>query len=661
MERMFQMSKKELNIIVPLRLDPEEGAEIVIARSKILFEKYGLKKFMYFCPSKGWRGKCYPPKEEFERCGRVFLEIKKELKPLGISCGWWIATTVKAGYREDFQMYVRPDGSEHPFMICPLGENYRKAFSESMLAFVKIGEPDFLFTEDDFQIDTGCFCEDHIKGFEEYAGKYYSRETIANALKEKKDFELIDMWRNYSKSTIVGLAKAIRDALSEEYPHVPIGYMQTGAVDFEGDSTDELVRTLAGEGNTPMTRLFGCFYCGGDPAEMPKQLFHTLYSRQHLEDDIDFLHETDTYPHSKFFTSEKDVKAMFGMVFSWGFDGSIFHCTATAEKAFDADAPYGEVFRAERDRLTEMANLTRDCEVTGVEVLYDPFCNTVFSEGDAYYPRWIKSVSQFGISYGSKKSPVAFIDDRFIRCADEERILEYLSKGLFVDGDGAKALCERGFGKYIGVEVGEDVFLAGKRMYDLGSQEYICESFGTGTMPGANGWCPAGQGTLLELKITDEKCQPITEFKNFEGEVIAPAMTWFENSLGGKIVVMGMTLRGNNSHSLFHGTRQSLIQGLISKISDDVVYVKDEAKVMVIANKPKENADFSGILTLLNTGADTVCDAKVYVPEGFAKFACVSFLDIDGKWKNADFEKDGNDITIKMPLKFQEPVYLMLK
>ena len=68
------------------------------------------------------------------------------------------------------------------------------------------------------------------------------------------------MWREYSKSTIVGLAKCLRDALSKEYPHIPIGYMQTGAVDFEGDSTDELVRTLAGEGNTPMTRLFGCFY-----------------------------------------------------------------------------------------------------------------------------------------------------------------------------------------------------------------------------------------------------------------------------------------------------------------------------------------------------------------------------------------------------------------
>ena len=62
------MSKKELNMIVPLRLDPEEGAEMVISRSKILFEKYGMKKFIYFCPSKGWRGKCYPPKEEFERC-----------------------------------------------------------------------------------------------------------------------------------------------------------------------------------------------------------------------------------------------------------------------------------------------------------------------------------------------------------------------------------------------------------------------------------------------------------------------------------------------------------------------------------------------------------------------------------------------------------------
>ena len=135
--------------------------------------------------------------------------------------------------------------------------------------------------------------------------------------------------------------------------------------------------------------------------------------------------------------------------------------------------------------------------------------------GGSLFPPEKSNVSQFGISYNTKKSPVAFVDDRFLRCADEKSILEYLSKGLFLDGDGAKVLCDRGFGKYIGVEVGEDVFSTGKRMYDLGSQEFVCEPFGFGTMPAANGWCPAGQGILRHLTITDENCKTVTELKNF--------------------------------------------------------------------------------------------------------------------------------------------------
>lgn len=138
-------------------------------------------------------------------------------------------------------------------------------------------------------------------------------------------------------------------------------------------------------------------------------------------------------------------------------------------------------------------------------------------------------------------------------------------------------------------------------------------------------------------------------------------MTWFENSLGGKIVVMGMTLKGNNSFSLFHGARQNLIQNLISKISDDVAYVKNEAKVMLIANKPKEKAEFSAILTLINMGADTVSGARVYIPSDFAKVESLFCLDIDGEWKKADYEKMREDIILKMPLEFQEPVYIMLK
>lgn len=666
------MSKKKLDMYIPFPIALGEREVKQTIHAALAFHKsYGFDRFLFYGPSKGFRSKHYPSKEDFRLLAFSFREIKEALAPMGISCGWWIATTVKAGVREDFDMLVRSDGSVHPFMICPLGENYRRAFCEGLSTFMEIGEPDFIFTEDDFQIDTGCFCDNHLQQFSHCAGRYYSRQELWDALNHPEaNLPLIKMWRSFSKSTLVGLAKVLREELDKKYPHIPMGYMQTGATDYEGDSTNELVRTLAGSQNIPMTRLFGCFYCGGDPGEWPAILFHPLYSRQHLEKDIKFLHETDTFPHSRYFSSGKDVKTMLATVFSWGFDGSIFHCTNSDhypgdDSEVNPPSCFAAAFCDEKNRFEEIAEKTENCEILGVEIPYDPLFHTVSLEEGEFTPYWVKPISQFGISYTSKEADIAFMDERFAKYADEETLMKYLSKGLFLDGDAAKALCERGYSGLLGVTVGEDIFAQDLFLFDLGAAEILTPEFEVfktvGRMPCANMWCPAGQGILRKINIIDKNAHVVTEVRSFQNELVAPGMTYFENSLGGTIVVMGMTLKGNHSQSLFNGQRQKIVTGLISDISDKYVYVENEAKISVIANVPKKEEDYNYLITLINLGFDNAENVKIHIPEKMEDVENIYILDKDGKWKTAEFQRKKNEIILGFPLEFQEPVYLMLR
>ena len=100
----------------------------------------------------------------------------------------------------------------------------------------------------------------------------------------------------------------------------------------------------------------------------------------------------------------------------------------------------------------------------------------------------------------------------------------------------------------MGVSVGDDVAAEGKNRFDLGAREILkppYDRFSKGkNMPSAH-MLAKGNGILRELKITEEGVEVISEAYSFDKKFLSIAMTFFENSLGGRIVVMGMTLKNN--------------------------------------------------------------------------------------------------------------------
>lgn len=244
--------------------------------------------------------------------------------------------------------------------------------------------------------------------------------------------------------------------------------------------------------------------------------------------------------------------------------------------------------------------------------------------------------------------------------------MKYLSKGLFLDGDAAKALCKRGYGKYIGVEVGEDVVTVGKRLFDLGAREVICDGFVSESkgrnMPSAHMLSVYGNGKLLELTKIDDKCETVSEACTFQKEFISVAMTRFQNELGGKVVVMGMTLDGNYSQSLYNYRRQKLIQELLCWCRDSYTYVKDAPDVYLIENKADnpEECGFKSMLTAANLCEDNLDSLTLHIAEDFGKVNKVQIVDDNGKLKKVKFTKTDDGINIKTSVESLRPIYILL-
>lgn len=660
----------DLNVIIPISIDLDwMPKESIIKDILEQHQNYGFTHFALACPSGGWRSVGYPPREFYKESAELFAQIHDAVKPYGIVLGWWNTLTIKSGQSEDFSGIIKADGQKHPFSNCPLDENYKRRFSQDIAYFAEIAQPAFIILEDDYSIKAsfGCYCENHLREFAKRQGKYYSREELV-ALESQKTPEALTAlraWRELLKDSLVGLASSIRAELDKCTPHIPAGIMQSGAADLDGNNTEAVARALAGKNHTPFCRFFGAFYHSYSSKDIPYLLFHSLYNKQHISGDFTFYHETDTYPHTKFFTAAAHIRSIMATVYSYGFDGSTFQ-TQQLLDCPNEEGIYGRLFNAERARYNAVYRVAKDCSLKGAQLAYDPFFNNLPGDASEADPLWLKCLIRFGIPYISTESTVAFWDLRQAKYADHDRIIQALSKTLFVDGEAAKVLCERGYSEYLGVQIGNCVTDHSNLAYDLAAREVICDKFaheGKGrNMPSAHMYNPLGNGRMLSITPTDEKCEVVTEYYDYKRQFISTSMTRFENSLGGKVVVMGLTLDGNKSHALYNYRRKRLLAEMLVWADCDFAFVKEAPEVFLIENRAKNanESGFKGMFTLINYCEDELNEISMYLPKELRYPSSVSVLAENGEWQNIDYSLSDDGILLKEKFSHLLPVYILI-
>ena len=666
--------KKQLDVIVPISLELDwPTKESVISDILEQKELYGITKFALACPCGGWRSVGYPPTEFFEERAHLFKEIKEALEPHGVTCGWWITLTVKSGLSDDFIPMTKADGTTTPFANCPLDPHFRERIAKNMALFAKIAKPAFIFTEDDYSVMAaaglqGCFCHYHLDEFAKRMGKYYTREELVKifAQPDEESVQLLRAWRELIKDTMVGISECIRAEIDKESPEIPLGPMEPGSAMAEGNSMESVARAMAGDQHMPFCRVCGVFYGRVESKEIPGRLFHPLYIRQHTPQPFHFLHESDTFPHTRFFGAGGHMRSMMATVYSYGFEGSTFQTQQLVDKANEEKA-YGLMFAKEKARFTEAFHIASQCDVKGVEMCYDPFWNTYpdpRSQGRTRGgPLWVSPIARFGIAHTSKEADVAFWDYVNAAHADHETVMKYLSKGLFLDGNAAKELCRRGYGEYLGVEIGENV-APGHQIYDLGEREVICDAFareGKGrTMPSAH-MLANGNGVLYGIEVKDPKAEVVSIACTFQKKFLGNAMTRFENKLGGRIVVMGMTLENNNSQCLYNYRRQRLFQDLLRWCADQYVFAEEAPDLFTIVNEAKdpEKSGFKGMFTLINLCEDALDELQLHIPAYWQEAKNFKIMDKQGVWQQAEFEKKGDQLILRHEFAYLTPVYIL--
>ena len=670
MQEDREMNEKDkLDILIPISIDHDwPTVQQVIEEIREQHREYGISRFALACPGGGWRYAGFPPEEFYREKAEFFRAVKEAVANEGIECGWWITLTIKSGPDPRWNRMIRMNGTETPMASCPLNPVFKEVFARNTALFVKIARPAFVITEDDFSISAatqgeGCFCELHLAEFARREGRVYTREELKAILEQTtpEAHALRRRWRTLMRDTLTGFASAMREAVDKENPEVPMGTMQSGCWDRDGDATEAVSRAIAGKNHVPFCRLYGTFYGGEQIPETPGKLFHSLYSRQHMGENFRCYHESDTFPHTRFFTSAACMRIFLGCGYSYGFAGSTFQTQQLLDDANEEKA-YCKLFKEELPRFQAISDKAKQCRLKGVRLHYDPFMMTAEKGHGA---AWCEVLSLMGIPYTTLSSQVTFLSGAQVAGLSDEEIRELLSHGLFLDGEAADHLCKRGYAAEIGVMTGDDPAV-GMNAFDLGGREVIDSRFVPESrgrhMHRAEFYSPRGRGVQYALTPVDPGCEIITRTVTYDRKELSVGMSRFVNRLGGKVVVISQGVSGNHSSSLYNYRRQKLFHEQLKWCCDEFVLVKDEARIFLIQNEALSPADagFFGMLTLTNLNPDPTEGFSLHLPPAWQGREFLR-LDSSGNFLPCPAEKTSDGVRFAFPLGYAYPEVIIAR
>ena len=247
--------------------------------------------------------------------------------------------------------------------------------------------------------------------------------------------------------------------------------------------------------------------------------------------------------------------------------------------------------------------------------------------------------------YSSENGGVTCLEgDVDTRLSDFE-ITEILSGSVILASDTAKNLINRGFGKYLGVDVQE---WTGKQpireIYKNGSHSAI--------QMGLKQLIPTSEKTLVDSVVCNT-----TDYEIYEE--LFPGVTVFENELGGTVIVFCGTpvseFHISQAFSFLNYSRKDQLIGLLNLTGEmPVYYPGDEEVYLKVADM--ENGQV--FCALFNIGLDPIEGVELvcnFEAKGF------ELLMPNGETKEVSFIKKGNTYKLDVFAQILDPVVVFIK
>ena len=593
-----------------------------------------------------------PVVDKAEAYCKSYIKYKEKLDKAGIKSGVLIQSTIGHGYKlfqdHPFQKYTNLTDGAETSVACPSD----KCFNEYIYNAVKkiaLCKPSAIMIDDDFRLvaraGKGCACPHHIRRFNEVAGLNLTREELYEKVK-KNDEEgkrLYDIFASVNHESMAETARVIRKAIDDVDPTIQ-GSLCTGAYNTTYDVN--IAKILAGKDNPVIVRLNNGFY------SMPGTRFYSFTSfrayRQcaKLKKHCDIiLAETDTCPHNRYSTSAHALHTHFTCSVLEGCTGAKQWLMRTPYEP-QSGVAYKKILSKYAKFYQAVADLAPKLKWHGFATYSSLNPDISFAHED--HATWISyclEVLGLPVFFNSDLSGVVTFDGPNVANYDNETILEILSKKVILSSDSAKALIDKGYGKYLGVNV----------------QDWVGKTANQEIVYNDDEWCSM-QKNHKELVITNEKTKVLSKVCNTvvggKTEYLFPGSTKFENSLGGTVYVFcGTPFVPHTYHEgysfLNYTRKRQLLDILIENNEAPIYYEGDEEVYLKVAD-----IDGGGqFVSFINQCADPVENVTLTIDKNASS---VYKLNENGEKVAVEFTQNGNKLTLNENAYVLQPLMLFI-
>ena len=490
---------------------------------------------------------CYESLEDIRKNANKISKEISALKSLGVkSVGINILNTI--GQNDDgwdflevspFQTMVGHDGTATRGSICMRSEGFVEYMCKKYELYSDTGA-DFLWVDDDMRIAWHgalfpCFCENCLSAFGKLTGKSYGREELVKTL--DSDLSLRYKWMKFNADKMCEHVRACADAARRVNPNIRLGLMTVGLDThfYNLNNFEDMMQALGAD----MLRPGGGYWTADVPEDYFAKCLSVAYQIEKTPSASDIQYESETIPHLKCKPKKIHHLEMCAALMS-GCNGITIDDVRVSEPRYYREMI--EIIEARRDFFNSLSHkLCGKRLVGGYAVERDDACAKA-DNGKFFPSSAINSFSneckffKAGFNFTACRENAEYFVISYDMCdalSDEELCL-MLSRGVIMDALAAHRIAARGFGALCGYK--------SAKVYTNGLKTVYTEhSFNTAPSDMRRGGLQADfrSGKGIYVIETDENARVLTECKSINEIYLGASDYIYENSLGGRIAVLG--------------------------------------------------------------------------------------------------------------------------
>ncbi|MBN1809814.1 MAG: hypothetical protein JW909_12160 [Planctomycetes bacterium] len=559
---------------------------------------------------------------------------------------------LKAG--QDWQTMVGPDGRECRVTVCPLDAGWRAYYEDTLRLYAGEGFR-VVWIDDDIRFHNhapldwgGCFCPLHVAEFNRRAGTDATRqEIVANCTAPGEPHPWRKIWLDMWDETQVEMISGWRRILAETGTRLGLMSSYMEAHGAEGRRWKEWWKAFGGDA-PPVHRPAFCSYDETLGRSISAFIASLDQNRVIQPPEVESGPEIDNGYCGRWHKPFSETAAQMAMGHVLGSTNLNISLYAFLGNRLDDEPERARFLAGCRDTCDLIADeFPVSLKPVGVGVPWsEDMGRRIHTDGSGRWQSlmcpskgWAEWLGAAGIAFSMRASEyVNALGGPVVWSFDDGEIEEWLSRGVLLDGEAAKILCERGFGELIGISAcsmisSEDVLYAIERCTDAdfalrdGAQVALSHGFAARLLQGE----PA------------EGARAVSELRNPRQEVVGHGAIVYRNSLGGRVITVPWDANAGVTMTI---QRAAQLRKMAAFLDVDNHYGSVHGGAWLVPQFLTDGCVWRG--AVWNGSADPISEFGVRLPHGMSRPERVIQADAGGARLAARME--GERLVLEKPL-----------